>query len=386
MKVLQFGTGRFLRGFFGPIFMQSEDNLRVTMLQSRAVSQSGDAMRENIRGGVPVLVRGLRGEELVDTIQEISVYDEILRLGMEEDLPALLNVVCDPEMEWIVSNTTEAGMKLENDEPNSRKNFAMPMKSFPARLCYLLRCRFESGHSAPVVMPTELVEDNGEVLKGLVTEQARRWGEDDSFLTWLNTNVQWLTTLVDRMVVDVPSDHELANHPMAVMTEPYSLLAIKQPEKETPQTASVSEILDRADGVVTGVLWTDDLKPIALQKVRVLNGLHTAMVARGLPQGVQTVNQFMEDEQRSAWIRRLLDDEILPLIDGRVSDGTKYAEEVLTRFRNPFFRHRLADIAMAHATKLQTRLEPSRNEFIERFGSEPEILTAILRCDFGKID
>jgi len=382
MKVLQFGTGRFLRGFFGPIFMQSGDDLRVTMLQSRAVSKSGDAMRENIRGGVPVLVRGLRGDELVDVVEELSVYDEILRLGVDEDLPALLNLACDREMEWIVSNTTEAGLKLEDGEPKS----GILIQSFPARLCYLLRCRFESGQTAPVVMPTELVEDNGQVLKGLVIEQARRWGEDDSFLDWLESDVQWLTTLVDRMVVDVPSDHELANHPMAVMTEPYSLLAIKQPENESPQTAKVREILDRANGVVTEVLWTDDLKPIALQKVRVLNGLHTAMVAHGLPQGVQTVNQFMDDEERSAWIRRLLDDEILPVIKGRVSDGSKYAEEVLTRFRNPFFRHRLADIAMAHATKLRTRLEPTRNEFVERFGKEPEILSEILRGDFGKIE
>ncbi len=385
MKVLQFGTGRFLRGYFGPIFAQSEGDISVSMLQSRAVSKSGDAMRQGFRGGVPVLVRGLRGDELIDTVYEVLVYDGILRIGVDEDMGSLLLAAQDPEMEWIVSNTTEAGLQLIDDDPRYHEKLDMPMQSFPARLCYLLRCRFDIGLSAPVVMPTELVENNGEVLKGFVVEQACRWGEDDPFIEWLRSEVQWLTTLVDRMVVDVPSDHELACDPMAVMTEPYSLLAIKSPGQDTPQIEKVREILDRANGEATEVLWTDDLSPIALQKVRVLNGLHTAMVARGLPEGVQTVNEFMQDGERNAWLRRLLEEEILPVIDGRVSDGPAYAEEVLTRFRNPFFHHRLADIAMAHTTKLQTRLEPTRNEFVERFGREPEILSAILRGNYGEI-
>jgi tagaturonate reductase len=120
------------------------------------------------------------------------------------------------------------------------------------------------------------------------------------------------------------------------------------------------------------------LEPYYLRKVRILNGAHTALVAKAMPLGFQTVRQAMLDPQIGQWLRRLVFEEIVPVLEGRTEGPEQFARQTLERLANPFLEHRLADIALAHEVKLQTRLVPTYNEFIEHFGRQPPLLAGIV--------
>ena len=122
----------------------------------------------------------------------------------------------------------------------------------------------------------------------------------------------------------------------------------------------------------------DRLEPYYLRKVRILNGAHTALVAKAMPLGFTTVRQAVLDPEIGGWLRRLLFEEIVPVLEGRTEDPEPFARQTLERFANPFLEHRLADIALHHDVKLQTRLAPTYHEFIERFGREPPLLAEIV--------
>ena len=122
----------------------------------------------------------------------------------------------------------------------------------------------------------------------------------------------------------------------------------------------------------------DSLEPYHLRKVRILNGAHTALVAKALPQGFETVREAVEDAQIGAWLRELLFEEIVPALAGRVEGAEEFARQTLHRFANPFLDHRLRDIALHHEVKLGTRLLPTCEEYRERFGREPKRLGEVL--------
>ena len=51
---------------------------------------------------------------------------------------------------------------------------------------------------------------------------------------------------------------------------------------------------------------------------------------------------------------------------------------MLDRFRNPFIEHKLADIAVHHAAKVQVRLVPTAAEYQAKFGKAPALLSEVL--------
>jgi tagaturonate reductase len=126
------------------------------------------------------------------------------------------------------------------------------------------------------------------------------------------------------------------------------------------------------------VACVENLQPYALRKVRILNGAHTALVAKALPRGFETVRSAVLDDEIGAWLRGLLFEEIVPTLVGRTDEPEAFARDTLERFANPFLAHRLADIALHHETKLQTRLAPTRAEFRELFAAEPPRLAEVL--------
>ena len=124
--------------------------------------------------------------------------------------------------------------------------------------------------------------------------------------------------------------------------------------------------------------WTPDVTPYFLRKVRILNGGHTALLIKAWPRGLLTVRDAVNDAELGPWLERLLFDEVVPVLEGRVDDPAGFAREVLDRFRNPFIDHKLADIALHHETKVAVRLVPTRDEYVKKFGHPPRRLGEVL--------
>lgn len=371
-KVVQFGTGAFLRGFVD-VFLDDANRRggfggRVVAIGS---TESGRDVALNEQDGLYTLL--VEGIEKALVTRERRIIASVSRaLAARRDWDTILSIARSTAIELVFSNTTEIGIAIEDGDLLE----AAPPPSFPGKLTRFLLARgraFDfSDDSGLIVLPCELIERNGARLRELVSSLAHRWRVEPAFEEWLDRAVLFCNTLVDRIVPGRPNDAQRASlasalpygDPLTIVAEPYRLFAI-----ETPPAA-----LDRLRflEMESGVVLTDDITPFRERKVRVLNGGHTLLASLGLLIGRQTVREAVEDELLGAYLRNVLYEEIVPSLT--VPDGEKFAGEVLDRFANPFLRHALADITLQHTAKMRVRVVPSIVQFARRSGAVPPSL------------
>lgn len=370
-RVLQFGTGAFLRGL--PDAVVDEANRagrfdgRVVMVGSTG---SGRAQALGDQDGLYTLcVRGLRDGEPVDETHVVTAVSRALASASEWE--AVLDLARDPALCLVISNTTEVGI---TDDPDDRRDLDPP-RSFPAKLAAVLAARAEALDYRPdaglVVLPCELIEGNGDRLRQIVETHAERWGLGDQFGAWLRASVTFCNTLVDRIVPGTPDDpsdlYERLGYTDDLLTvaEPYRLWAIEG-------NASLAERLPISG--LDGVVVTNDLTPYRERKVRILNGGHTATVPAALLCGLATVSEAMQDDLVGAFVRRVILDEIVPSLDVDPEMAEAFAHDVLDRFANPFIAHDLLGITFQQTTKLGVRVVPSILEYAATRGEAPPLL------------
>ncbi len=357
IKVLQIGDGNFLRAFV---------DWMIDVANEKGVFDGGVAIAKARPGGSPrpfeaqenlftVLLRGRRdGREVVDrrivsTVQvaldPTTQWDRFLKIAVSRDL------------RFVVSNTTEAGIV----EVEEALDLDVCPKSFPAKVAALLWGRWSAlGPDAPglVVLPCELIEANGATLRRIVLGHARRWGLEAAFAAWIEDSNVFLDTLVDRIVPGFPAAEKETlfrewgyEDPLAVAAEPFHVWVIQGPKAIAAELPLAEAGLD--------VIWTDDLRPYRTRKVRVLNGGHTASVLAAYLAGLDTVEEMTKDPQISAFLRRVLFDEIVPQVPLPDAERRAYAATILERFANPFIRHELLSIALNSTSKWVVRVLPT---------------------------
>jgi tagaturonate reductase len=319
----------------------------------------GDALtRQN--GQYTHIARGVEGVEItpIDVISRcVKVY---------EDYEGYLRLAENPDARFIVSNTTEAGIRYE---PGDRR-VGTPPESFPARLTQLLYRRFQRGLPGFVLLPCELIEKNGETLRAIVLRYASDWALGEDFIRFVREENTFCNTLVDRIVtgfpkgeaLDLPYEDELAD-----CSEFYHLWAIEG------GTRFQEELPFHRLGL--NVQWVDDLTPYRTRKVRILNGVHTATVAPAMLSGIKTVGEAMADPALRAFMEKAVYQEIIPTLDLPADEMSAYASDVFRRFQNPYNRHQWRAISLNSAVKFRVRVIPSILEYERRFGKPPEALT-----------
>jgi len=364
-STLQFGTGRFLRAFVDRFIQQADDggqNVgRVVVVQQTGGDRAG--LLQNCDGGFHVVVRGYEAGQLVDRVEKVQSISRALTAG--ESWPDVLDVARSPELKRVVTNATEAGYVLNDADTVD----AAPPQSLPAKITQVLWARFQAGGEPLTLLPCELIEHNATRLQELVRTQAERWQLPATFHEWAGRRCLWLNNLVDCIVTPGPTDHALSKvDPLLISAEPYALWAI---EKPLGRDVTLFEH--------PAIRLVDDLMPYYLRKVRILNGLHTAMTAKFLPIGFETVQDVLSNGTSFKWLRGLLYEEIVPTLAYRVDDVAEFAETTLDRFRNPFLKHRLADIALNHVAKAQVRLQPTYDEYAKLFRCAPRRLAEVLQ-------
>ncbi len=354
--ILQFGAGNFLRAFVD-LFVSQAGFDEVVVVQSTGIERAEALNRA--RGRYHVAIQGYSGGRVIDETEQVSSISRALHAGTQ--WPEVLALAAAPELRWIVSNTTEAGFALDDADTSP----AGVPRSYPAKLLAVLLARHAAGLPGPAILPCELIEGNGSRLRALVLEQAARWGVSEDVRAWLAESSRWVNNLVDRIVPGPPKAHPLLGRdPLLLGAEPFALWAI---ETEDPFELEHPAIVTAAD-----------IGPYYLRKVRILNGLHTALVCRALPMGIATVREAVEHPEIGPWLEDLLSGEIVPVLEGRVADAAGFARTTLDRFRNPFLEHRLESIALNHEAKMQVRLLPTCRDYREKFGREPALLSALL--------
>ena len=363
--VLQFGSGRFLRAF-ADLFIhhgnaEGQAIGRVVIVQSTAGGAGRTEGLNRQLGRYHVAVRGYENGEIVDRVEVCESVSRVLSAATA--WPEVLELARSPQLHTVLSNTTEAGYTLDmEDMPTD----AVP-RSFPAKLLAVLKARADAGLPGLTVIPCELIEGNALLLKAKVLDLAVRWGYGKELLTWLAEECVWLHTLVDRIVTGTPAGHPLlATDPLLIAAEPFAFFALEDHPRSGFRLKHPA------------ITRTPAVEPYFLRKVRILNAAHTALLIEAVPRGFTIVRDAVNDPDLGAWLARLLAEEIVPTLEGRVDSATRFAAQTLERFKNPFLDHRFADIALHHASKIAVRLESTAAEYAAKFGSAPPLLSAAI--------
>lgn len=364
-RVIQFGEGGFLRGFVDWMFQllneQGRFNGSIVVVQPIEKGMCKTLEEQNCI--YTHVMRGLSdGKEVVDK----KIIDVISRcVNPYEECNRFLELAHNPDIRFVVSNTTEAGISYhEGDKLTDR-----PPKSFPAKVTVLLYERFKAGLDGFIFIPCELIDNNGENLKKIVLKYASEWNLEKDFINWVENNNYFCDSLVDRIVTGYPRQETIDlpyEDNMLDTSELFHLWVIQ----------GCDNLFDELpfDKAGLNVIVTDNLKMYKTRKVRILNGAHTSLVPYAMLNGFETVRQCVEDDKMLEHIKKCVYDEIIPTLELPREELISYADSVLERFKNPFINHFLSSIALNSVSKFKVRVLPSILEYIKKYNKMPEEL------------
>lgn len=378
-KILQFGEGNFLRAFVDYFFDILNEKtgfngkaVVVQPLPKHAPVTVAEYLNEQ-EGLYTLYLRGFENGQKVNDRRIISSVSRCINAYADyEDMMACAD---NPELRYITSNTTEAGIVYD---PACRLTDT-PASSYPGKLTQFLYRRFqkfgwEKGRGF-VILACELIDDNGKALKDCVLSYARQWNLGDDFIRWIHAENLFCSTLVDRIVTGYPrSEADSINaengyeDKVLDTGEVFGFWVIEGPEwlKE--------ELPFHKAGLP--VLITDNHKPYKQRKVRILNGAHTSMVLGAYLAGQDIVRDCMEDEVICGFMNQAIYKEIIPTLTLPKEELEDFAFSVTERFKNPFIDHALLSISLNSTSKWRARILPTVKDYIKNTGEIPPCLAA----------
>jgi tagaturonate reductase len=379
IKVVQFGEGNFLRAFVDYAIqkLNKEVNFNAGVAVVQPIDKGLVTMLNDQDGLYTLFMKGVKKGEV---IQEIELISNIVKgIDPYENFNEYINLAKEPELEFIISNTTEAGI----DYVKSDTLEMQPPSSFPAKLTILLYERFKhfKGDTSKglAIIPCELINYNADTLKKIILTYSDDWKLRDDFKSWLLNNSTFHNTLVDRIVPGYPKD-EIEDYNkqldyqdnLIVAAETFFLWVIEGGDDLKEKLPFHKTDLD--------VKIVTDMQPYRTRKVRILNGAHTAMVPFSILYGNTTVKESVDNAFVGDFINKVVFDEIIDTLKMDLDELKLFADEVLDRFRNPFIKHQLSDIALNSISKFKVRVLPSLLDYVAIHHKVPTHLTFSFAC------
>ena len=373
-KVLQFGEGNFLRAFVDYWFDVSNEkagwNGKCVLVQP--IPQGLTKLINDQEGLYTLYLRGTENGQKVDQKRVISSVSRCLNPYEEEGFRAVMDVAVSDDLEYIVSNTTEAGIVYDPGCQLTDK----PCTSFPGKLTQVLYVRWKAGKKGLVILSCELIDNNGKELQKSVNQYIEQWGLEAEFSAYVNEQCTFCSTLVDRIVPGRVKD-------------PAEATAMSTTNGYQDDLMDVGEIF----GVwnIEGPAWLADQLPFKAagvncivvpdvtlykkRKVRILNGAHTGFVLGAYLAGFDIVRDCMHDDIVLGYMNKMLYEEVVPVLPLDREDLLNFASAVQDRFNNPFVNHELLSISLNSTSKWRARNMPTFLEYIQQEGKLPACLT-----------
>ena len=384
-KVIQFGEGNFLRAFIEWIIWKTNQktdfNGSVVVVQP---IEKGMVEWLNEQDGLYHLnLQGLQNGEAIDSVDLIDVVSR--GLNPYTQFAEYLKLAEQPEIRFVISNTTEAGIAFDpacklTDEPAS---------SYPGKLTQLLYHRFQHFNGAKdkglIIFPCELIFENGKHLKECIRQYIDLWNLGPDFRAWFEEACGVYSTLVDRIVPGYPRDTAAQlcervgyDDHLLDKAEIFHLWVIEAP-KEVAQEFP-------ADKAGLHVLFVPSEAPYHERKVTLLNGPHTVLSPVGYLSGLNTVKECCEDPEVGKFVHKVMFEELLPTLNLPKEELEKFAADVMERFRNPFVKHFVTSIMLNSFPKFKTRDLPGLKTYLERKGELPKgiVLGLAAICTYYK--
>ena len=368
IRVVQFGEGNFLRAFVDyMIDIANEKGVfdgNVAIVKPRSFGSLENFHKQN--NNYTVVLRGKEKGQTVEEKRVVTCVEQVV--DCTEDLEGFLSLAQLASVRFVVSNTTEAGITLDEKD-----HFEGLPETYPGKLTKFLYQRYQTFSGAMdkgvILLPVELIEHNGKKLKACVLSLIRIWDLPEAFARWVEEACVFCTTLVDRIVTGYPRDkvaeicEKLGYEDLLLdVCEPFALWVIESDRdisKELP-----------LDQIGLPVVFTDNLKPYRDRKVRVLNGAHTSSVLAAYLCGQSIVRDCMHDPVIGQFFRRVVLDEIVPQVQLPKQEVLEFADSVFERFENPFIDHALLSISLNSVSKWKARVLPT---FLDHFEADQQI-------------
>ncbi|MDR2771875.1 MAG: tagaturonate reductase [Elusimicrobiota bacterium] len=374
-KVLQIGDGNFLRAFVD--WMIDEANEKGVYKGSVVVCSpltGGKVDTLNAQNGIYTLVaQGLKNGKPTRVYRQITSISRALKI--KNDFEAFLKIAQNPDLEIVVSNTTEAGI-VYLPQNSATNNYP---ETFPAKMAMFLHKRYLSfngdRNKGLIFLPCELNERNGELLKKCILQYSKDLKYEKDFFDWVENVNTFANTLVDRIVAGYPKDkEEIASFQkelgyqddLLVVSESYNSWIIE----------GAKNLMQRLplDKTSANIKQVDDISKYNTMKVRLLNGAHTALTPAAILDGSLFVLDAMGVEIFNDYLRAVFD-EIIPSLDLPQKDLRAFAANVIERFKNPYLKHSLLDISLNSCAKFNTRCLPSILEYCKQKSRPPKFLS-----------
>jgi len=379
IKVVQFGEGNFLRAFvdFALHTLNQECDMELGVAVVQPIDRGLINMLNDQDGLYTLFTKGFADGEVIE--EKRLVTNIVKGINPYAEFQEYIDLAKLPELEFIISNTTEAGIAYVESDTKEMQ----PPSSFPAKLTVLLHERFKqfngSADAGLTIIPCELINYNADTLRSIILKYIDQWNLGSDFENWIKDHNSFHNTLVDRIVPGYPKDEldqyesELdykdnlivtAEHFFLWVIEGGQALKEKLPFDQTPLDVKI----------------VDDMQPYRTRKVRILNGAHTSMVPFGILYGNETVKETIDDSFTGKFVEDLLFEEVIPTLELDKEELKQFANDVLDRFRNPFIKHMLSSIALNSISKFKVRVLPSLLSYQEMNGELPKRMTFALAC------
>ena len=370
-KVIQFGEGNFLRGFVEWIIWNT--NKHTDFDASVVVVQPIERGMVDMLGEQDCLYHlNLQGIDKGKSVDSVELIDVISRgLNPYREFDQYLKLAEQPQMRFIISNTTEAGITFD---PECKFTDA-PASSYPGKLVQLLYHRYEyfKGDRTKgfIIFPCELIFENGKHLKEAIRKYIAYWELGEDFSHWFETACGVYSTLVDRITPGYPRDtvSELTERigledKLLDKAEIFHLWVIEAPKDVAAEFP--------ADKAGLNVLFVPSEAPYHERKVTLLNGPHTVLSPVGYLSGLDTVKQVCEDELTGAFVKKVMYDELMQTLNLPMDELKAFADDVMDRFKNPYVKHFVTSIMLNSFPKYKTRDLPGLKTYLERKGELPK--------------
>ena len=380
-KIIQFGEGNFLRAFVDWIIWNM--NQKTNFNASVAVVQPIDrGMAEWLNGQdclYHVNLQGRLNGEAINSLERIDVISRALNPYSQN--AAFMALADQPEIRFVISNTTEAGITFD---PACKFTDA-PASSYPGKLVQLLYRRYKTFEGDPkkglVIMPCELIFLNGHHLKDCIRKYIELWKDDfaadyEGFKEWFEKYNYVCATLVDRIVPgfprkDIAAIQEKVGYAdnLVVQAEIFHLWVIEKPEN-----MSIEQLREEFPAEKAGlhVLIAESEKPYHERKVTLLNGPHTVLSPVAYLSGINIVRDACNDPVVGKYIHKVQFEELMETLNLPMDELRQFASDVLERFNNPYVDHQVTSIMLNSFPKFETRDLPGLKTYLERKGELPK--------------
>ena len=369
-KIIQFGEGNFLRAFIEWIIWKT--NQKTDFDASVVIVQPIEKGMVDMLNEQDCLYHlNLQGLDKGQSVDSVDMIDVVSRgLNPYREFEEYLKLAEQPQIRFVISNTTEAGIAFD---PNCKLD-DKPALSYPGKLTQLLYHRYEffKGDMTKgfIIFPCELIFENGKHLKECIRQYIDLWNLGEGFSNWFENACGVYSTLVDRIVPGYPRDTAAQlcervgyQDNMLDKAEIFHLWVIEAPKEIAAEFP--------ADKAGLNVLFVPSEAPYHERKVTLLNGPHTVLSPVGYLSGLNTVKECCEDPLIGKFVHKVMYEELLPTLNLPENELLQFAGDVMDRFRNPFVKHFVTSIMLNSFPKFRTRDLPGIKTYLERKGELP---------------